>query len=158
MSLDFADFIVPAAVIPDLAAVDKTSALEEMVKGFMHAGVIAREHLSGVISALFARERIAPTAIGNGIAVPHAKHPGIGRLSGLVARSREGIEFGAENGELSRVFFMILSGTQDHGRHLEALARVSRAGRDSLFTRCLMGARDSQGILTYLEKYDEERS
>jgi len=156
--LDFSDFIVEAAIVPDLAAADKDGALGEMVDSFVRAGVIAREHQPGVLQALLLRENISSTAIGNGIAIPHAKHPGLARLTGLVARSREGIPFGADNEESSKVFFMILSGPQDYSRHLEALARVARAGRDPLFVRYLQGVRDARGIMAYLEKYDEERS
>lgn len=157
MALDFSDFLVEEATIADLAAGDQVGVLAEMLDAFARAGVVAREHIPGLMQALLTREGISTTAIGNGIAVPHAKHPSIGRLAGLVARSREGVDFHADNGESTRLFFMILSGPQDYARHLEALARVSRAGNDPMFTRCLLGARDTRGILSYLEKYDGDR-
>ena len=154
MALDFPDFILEDAIIPDLKAIDQAGALGEMVDAFVRAGALARDHRPGVLQALLQRERKSSTIIGPGLAVPHTKHPGLSRLVGLVARSREGVVFDG-TADPCRIFFMILCGPRDGDHHLETLARIAKACKDPLFLRCLLGGRDARGLMAYLTNYND---
>ena len=150
------DFIVRNAIIGDLQSITKNESLAEMVDALIAADAIAKDLRQGVLTALLDRERLGSTGIGQGIAIPHAKHPGIKKLIGLFARSREGVQFDAIDGEAVHLFFLLLSNQEHTAQHLEALAYVSRHLRDELFCKVLLRARDEREILEFLEDADQK--
>jgi mannitol/fructose-specific phosphotransferase system IIA component (Ntr-type) len=152
----FRDFIVPEAILGDLVSTSGPEALSEMVDALVRAGSLSEEIRQGVLTALIDREAVGSTGIGQGIAIPHAKHPAVRKLVGLVARSREGVQFDSLDGEPVHLFFLILSNQAAAGEHLKALAYISRHLRNEIFHRFLLRARDEREIRKLLEQADEQ--
>ena len=88
--MKFSDFICNDAVSASLAAEDKQSAIEEIVKALVTSGKVAEDDHDSIVSAVMKREELGSTGIGRGVAVPHTKHPSVDRLVGAVAISEEG--------------------------------------------------------------------
>src|SRR5437867_4063947 len=91
------DFVREDLVIADLKGRDKLAILGEL------AGHFARR-VSGVepealVKVLVERERLASTAIGEGVAIPHAKFDAVGQLVACVGRTREGVDFESIDGK-----------------------------------------------------------
>jgi PTS system nitrogen regulatory IIA component len=86
------------------------------------------------------RERLASTAIGDEIAIPHGKLDGVSRLEIAVARSRAGIDFESVDGRPTRLFFVLVAAGDATALHLKALARISRLCKEPLFRSQLLGA------------------
>ena len=108
-----------------LPARTKSSVLRELVKlanltGLLYDG-------QGLLEAIEQREALCPTALPCGIAIPHPRQP-MPYVSAepliCVARLPRGIGFGASDGELTRVFFLICCHTDRY--HLRVLARLMR--------------------------------
>jgi len=84
-----------------------------------------------LLDSLLEREEMCPTALEGGVAFPHPRHPldHLHRpvLSVLVAR--HGVDFGAPDGEPTRIFVLVCS-TDDrsHVKILSHLARLFRPG------------------------------
>ena len=98
--------------------------------GLLHlAGALAEEHklpVAEVQRAVLAREHVQATGIGNGVAVPHARLPGLkGPVVG-VGISQEGLDFDAPDGRPARIVFLILTAPQDDGAQVELLADIGR--------------------------------
>jgi PTS system nitrogen regulatory IIA component len=97
------DFLSVQTVIPALAQREKNAVLEEL------AGWLAASHTDldpkRVLSVLMERERISTTAIGEGVAIPHGKLPGLERIYGVFARSSEGVDFNSLDGGPTHLFF-----------------------------------------------------
>lgn len=84
-----------------------------------------------VVAAVLAREEIMATGIGKGVAVPHARLPGLnGPLVGL-GLSVAGVDFDAPDGEPARVICLILTPQHDNGAQLEILADVAGTFKDA---------------------------
>lgn len=154
--MQFRDFVVRGAIVGDLAARTKDQALVEMTDAMIAAGGISKEMRQGVLSALMDREALGSTGVGQGLAIPHAKHPGVKKLVGLFARSREGVEFDSLDGEPAHLFFFLLSSQDNAEDHLKALAYVSKNLRDDIFRRFLLKARDEKEIKELLEEADQK--
>lgn len=78
-----------------------------------------------ILNTIRERERIWPTAIGRGVAVPHGRSLVVPELIILFARSTAGIDFGAEDREPVQLVFLILAPYQDkENRYLPALGKV----------------------------------
>jgi hypothetical protein len=83
------DILAQELVLPDLAARSKTDVLVELANAVsaVHPE-LERERL---VQALEDRERLNSTALGDGVAIPHGKLPGIKRVFAAFARSRQGV-------------------------------------------------------------------
>jgi nitrogen PTS system EIIA component len=154
--IQFRDFIAPSSVLDDIEATTKKDALVEMVDALVRTSQIRAETRNSIIKTLLAREELGSTGIGQGVAIPHAKHPSIKKIVGLFARSREGVEFDALDGEPVFLFFLLLSNHDPASKHLESLAYISKHLRDENFCRFLRTARDTQEIIELLAEADEK--
>lgn len=141
------DFLRPELVVADIHGRDKHAVLGELAahiaehigEAYPEIGPIAAEPLHRV---LMERERLASTAIGEGVAIPHGKM-GIGRLIGCVALSRTGIDFESIDARPTHLFFVLVAPENSTGIHLKALARISRLFKDPDFRTRLIQAKDA---------------
>lgn len=125
--------------LPDLKAREKDAALVEMVDHLVASGRVKARGV--ILNTIRERERIWPTAIGHGVAVPHGRSLVVPELTILFARSSTGIDFGAEDGELVRLVFLILAPYQDkENRYLPALGKVVELVADEVGRERLLGA------------------
>lgn len=77
-----------------------------------------------MIEAVSAREKLFPTVIAPGLAVPHARINGLERLLIALGTSTEGIDFGG--GQMVKAVFLILTPGDDPGLHLQVLAALGK--------------------------------
>lgn len=155
--MKFADFIEVKAMNADLQAEDKEGVIKELVEGLIKAGRIKEEDQKGIIAAVMKREELGSTGIGRGVAVPHTKHPSVGRLVGTVGISRDGVDFNSLDGEKVQIFFLLVSPPDRPGDHLRALENISRKLRDDTFCRFLRQAQTVEGIWQLLEEADNDQ-
>jgi PTS system nitrogen regulatory IIA component len=93
------------------------------------------------------RERLAGTGIGEGVAIPHARLPGLERPIAGFARLDPPIDFDALDGRPADLVCMILAPDDRAGDHLKALAKVTRALRNAEFRERLRAARGHDEIM-----------
>lgn len=147
------DFINIQTIIPALVSRDKDAALIELA-----AGLAAKyDHLDQqkVLGVLQERERISSTAIGDGVAIPHGKLPGLEQICGLFARSQEGVDFKSLDGEPTHLFFVLIAPENAAADHLKALARISRLLKDAGFRQRLMMGKDQQELFKLISEEDD---
>lgn len=147
------DFLSVQTVIPELSSREKNGVLQEL------ANWLASNHKSleakKVLEVLQERERISTTAIGEGVAIPHGKLPGLERIFGVFARSSGGVDFASLDGGPTRLFFVLIAPENAAADHLKALARISRLLKDESFRRRLMAGRTSQELFTMIAEEDD---
>ncbi len=122
------------------------------------AGRLAEADMEGVARAILGREELGSTGIGQGVAVPHTRHPTVDRLLGTVARSRHGVDFAALDGEPVDIFFLLISPPNQPGDHLRALENISRHLKDERFVNFLRQAKTREAIVDLLEEADQGSS
>ncbi len=150
------EFIVEDAIIPDLKSTDKVAVIQEMVDALKDANSIEEKDIKDIMKALIKREELGSTGIGKGVAVPHTKHPCIKEIIGIVARSADGVEFDALDGEPVYILFLLLSPNDSAGTHLSALERISNVIRDEDFRKFMKEASTKAEIIDLLKEVDEE--
>ena len=149
------DFVVREAVLVDLQANGKEEAIREMVGSLHQAGRLADNDTESVIRAILSREELGSTGIGQGVAVPHTRHPTLQKLVGTVALSRRGVDFAALDGEPVDIFFLLVSPQNQPGDHLRALENISRHLKDERFVNFLRQARTRENVIEVLEEADQ---
>lgn len=125
--MDLAELIGPEAIVADLRATNKKQALQELAE---RAAKLTGLHERQIFDVLLERERLGTTGVGNGIAIPHGKLPGLTRLYGLFARLATPIDFESIDERPVDLIFLLLAPEGAGADHLKALARVSRLLRD----------------------------
>jgi PTS system nitrogen regulatory IIA component len=148
------DFLTVQTIIPTLASRDKNAALEEMADGLVsyHRDLDKQK----VLAVLLEREKISTTAIGEGVAIPHGKLPGVERVLGAFARSPQGVDFASLDGEPTHLFFVLVAPENAAADHLKALARISRLLKDGSFRRRLMEGQTSRELFQIIAEEDEK--
>jgi len=155
--MKFSDFICEKAIRAELAADNKEDAINELVDSLLQAGEINADEKSDIIAAIMKREELGSTGIGRGVAVPHTKHPGVGKLVGTVGVSVDGVDFNSLDGEKVQLFFLLISPPDRPGDHLRALENISKQLRDETFCRFLKQSRTSGDIHQLLEEADNNQ-
>ncbi len=110
-----------------------------------------------VIRAIEEREELGTTAIGGGVAIPHARVEGLERLSMVVAVSPQGVPFDSLDGEPVHVIFMLLAPEDATPSYLRVLANVSRLLKNRELIFELKKAQDLSQIPEMIE-HAENRS
>ena len=101
-------------------------------------------------AAVNAREQAGCTALANGIAIPHGKTDSVDCLVAALGIKREGIDFGALDGQPSTIFVMTVSPDSRTGPHIQFLAEVSRPLNDASIRAKILSAASREEVLRLL--------
>ena len=132
------ELLIKDAMIMDLAATDKAGAIDEMVQKLYDIGRITDQKVFK--DGILAREAQTSTGLGDGIAMPHAKNAAVKEATVLFAKSKNGLDYQALDGQPTYLFFMIAAPEGANQTHLEALAALSRLLIDPDFVAKLKNA------------------
>lgn len=100
------------------------------------------------------REESGSTAIGEGIAIPHAKNKAVTK-AGLVAMTvPEGVDYDSLDGQPTNLIFMIAAPEGGSDVHLEVLSRLSMLLIDEDFRKELLASKNVEEFLKVCDKYE----
>jgi PTS system nitrogen regulatory IIA component len=148
------DILSEQLVIPELQGTSKEAVLQELAQHLsrIHPEINAKQ----LVDVLWERERLGSTAIGDGIAIPHAKLPGLRSVLAAFGRHRRGVDFQSLDGNPTRIFFLLVAPEDSVGQHLKALARVSRLLKDASFRDRLVSADGRSQLYDCIQQEDEK--
>lgn len=138
--LRISEFLHEEMILPELQATDKEGVLREMAQHLCAVTPGLDDAEERVVRALLDRERLGSTGVGEGVAIPHAKVPGIGKLVAVFGRSPRGVAFDAIDQQPVTLVVLLLVPENSAGLHLKALARVSRLLKNASFRESLIKA------------------
>ncbi len=140
----------------DLKATRKEEVFTEMARLLASQGKVSDEQ--AFIKDLWAREELGNTGFEEGVALPHAKSAAVCNPAVAIGISRNGIEYGAEDGKPSHIFFMIASPDGGANHHIEVLAELSGKLIEEGFIAKLLAAKTPADALALLLAKKEEQS
>lgn len=150
------DFLSKKAIVADLKSTKKEDVIKELVDLLINAGEVDKGSRAKVLDALMERESLGSTAIGQGIAIPHAKSDCVSKLVGAFALSKKGVDFDSLDGEPVYIFFLLLAAQDSAGPHLKALARISRLFKDKYFRENLRNCDDDKQVIKVMSQEDDK--
>ena len=103
-----------------------------------------------VLNSLMSRERMGSTGIGNGIALPHGRLPGLEKVIAIVVTSTPAINFDALDEKPVDIFFALLVPEEQTEGHLQTLATVAGKLSDKETIKAIRRASTSDDILSAL--------
>lgn len=125
--MDISDLLGPSAIRSLSTVTSKKRVFHELGE-VAHACYGLSSHTT--VDALMERESLGPTGVGHGVALPHARVPGLDGVKGLFLRFDKPVEFGAIDRLPVDLVFALLAPESAGVEHLKALALVSRTMRD----------------------------
>jgi PTS system fructose-specific IIA component/PTS system nitrogen regulatory IIA component len=128
-----------------------------MVESLRAAGSFPAGEADGIVAAILKREELGSTGIGNGVAVPHTKHPSVDRLVATVALAKGGVDFASLDGEAVYILFLLVSPPERPGDHLRGLENISRHLRNQNFCNFLKQAKSREQVVELLLEADENQ-
>jgi predicted amidohydrolase/mannitol/fructose-specific phosphotransferase system IIA component (Ntr-type)/GNAT superfamily N-acetyltransferase len=149
--LRLSDLLGPENVSLELESTEVRGALRELASLMFGEGT---EFGAQALAALEAREALSSTAVGQGVAIPHARIPGITQLRLALGVSAPGIDFRAADGGRVHVLAAVVSPQDGARQHLAVLARLATLLRDDEARGRLVQAVDPQELISTLAKED----
>jgi len=141
--MNIAELIRPESVALDLQVANKYDALEELSR---HAARRIRFDPETVFCAIIAHEVFSSTAIGMGVAVPHARFRGLHTLIGCFARLARPVDFGAIDRQPVDLVFLLLGTEPADKPYVNSLVSIAKALRIPTVRDRLRGAKDAQSV------------
>jgi mannitol/fructose-specific phosphotransferase system IIA component (Ntr-type) len=133
-----------------LASAEKKAAIEELVKLAFNSGKIADSVRA--LKDVMERESLMSTGIGKGIAIPHAKTGGVKDLTLALGICPDGIDFDSLDGEVSKIFFFVLSPPDRSGPHIQLLANISTLLKSEEVRNAMIQAGSEDDIYSVIKK------
>ncbi len=152
------DLLKPEAITLGLDISSKDDAINALIG--LHAAAGNLKDKDAYKAAILAREAQGSTAIGDGIAVPHAKTSAVKAPALSAITVKGGVDYGAPDGKPSDLLFMIAA-TENGDVHLEILSRLMVMLMDPDFTAKLRAAQSADEFLQIIDvqekiKYPDE--
>jgi nitrogen PTS system EIIA component len=138
-AMQLADYLSEKNTLVDVQASTKTGLLSNLCA---RAAVAASSDAKTISCEILKREGLGSTVVGGGVAIPHARIPGLKSAFGVLARLQKPIDFEAIDGEPVDIVFLLLLPTATSGEHLNVLAAVARRLRNAEALRALRQARN----------------
>tara|TARA_B110000263_G_scaffold233950_1_gene231243 strand:- start:480 stop:956 length:477 start_codon:yes stop_codon:yes gene_type:complete len=141
--MDIDSILAPERTFTNVVATSKKRAIEEAANLIAHAepGFDAAE----LYHLLIAREKLGPTAIGNGMAIPHCR-VACTKTVGSLFHLSNGIDFGALDDLPVKIMFVLLVPESETEDHLHTLAMLARRFESEAYRDGLLAARSNDEL------------
>lgn len=148
------DLLNEKSILLGAEPASKTEAIDTLVELQVKGGRIAdaEEYRKGIL----AREALSSTAVGEGIAIPHAKSEAVKAPSLAAMTVPAGVDYEAMDGEPSNLIFMIAA-PNDGDVHLEVLSRLMTILMDEDFRARLIAAKSADEFLGIIDDTEKEK-
>ncbi len=141
--MGLSEFLSQDAVVFNLHASCKREALAQLSD---KAAALTGVQAGTIKQALMEREQLGSTGVGRGVAIPHGKIAGLGKIVGILAKLDQPVDFEAVDDQPVDIVFVLLAPTDATAAHLKALAKVSRLLRDERVREALRGAETPEAL------------
>ncbi len=148
------DLLKRDAISLNTSVSTKSEAINSLIALHKKAGNL--ENTGVFKDAILARENQGTTAIGNGIAVPHAKSDSVKNAGLSAITAPKGVDYNAPDGNPTDIIFMIAA-PPDGDLHLEILSRLMVMLMEPEFCNRLREAKTTDEFLDIIDKKEKEK-
>jgi len=148
----FSDFLKPAQILHELQAKEKVQAIEELLDVLFKEKMIKNKKL--ILTRLVDRERLETTAIGDHVAVPHARVDTGGEIAIAVGRSEKGIDFDSVDKKKVHLIILIVWNPALPGLFNHLFAGLARFLRKPGYRQRLFEAKSKAELFKILSEIE----
>jgi len=149
------DMLSDDAFLVNFEGTSKKQVLDELSKlaGFK-LGINSRTLLENLTK----REKLGSTAVGNGIAIPHANVNDVDKPYVFVSTLINGLDFNSSDDIPVDIIFLLIAPDNKGSEHLQALALISRLLRNKELTTKLRGCKSNESALAVISQSIREEA
>lgn len=144
------DYMRDSLILLDLEANTKKEAITKIVDTMQKNDVVSKA--PKFLDAVFERESLGSTAIGKGMALPHARTQYIDQITITMARLKNGIDFNAADGKPVNLLFLLGTPLKAVGEYLSVLAKLSKILKNDKTREKILKAESPSQVRTILEE------
>ncbi len=111
-----------------------------------------------LLESLIKREKLGSTAVGNGIAIPHANVSKIEKPYVFVSTLINGLDFNSTDDQPVDIVFLLIAPDNNGSENLQALALISRLLRNNELTTKLRGCKNTESALAVISQSIREEA
>ena len=147
---DAANLVRAGAFVPKLVAATPARAIEELGHALRSA---IGDLVEPALIAVLEREMVAPTGLGDEVAIPHAAVPGLTRPVVALGLAADGIDFDAPDGRPARIVFLLLLPPKAYDREVRVLAGLARSVFDEQARAALLTMATTDDAVRCLDEH-----
>lgn len=148
------DYLSEEDVFFGIFSNEKEDILKELAKKFLNKNDVIKEgKIENFIYDLIEREKLASTAMQDGIAIPHAKSSSVNKTSLILVIDKKGKNFDSFDEEPSKLFFVIAASEECKKEHLDLLQKISKLSFEEEILEELLNADNSQKVIEILKDF-----
>ena len=151
-SSSFSDFLKPSQIVFDLKTKDKVEAIEELLDILVKQKLVVNKKLT--LTRIIDRENLETTAIGEGVALPHARVDTGGDIAIAVGRSEKGIPFDAVDSKKVHLIILVVWNPTLPGLFNHLFAGLARFLIKPEFRQRLFQANDKSDLYKVLSEIE----
>lgn len=152
--MEIKDLLSKDLMIMNLQSTTKKDVIDEMIEKLYENNVI--NDVLKFRSEIMKRELESSTGLGEGVAMPHAKTSAVNKPAIVFARSTNGVDYEALDGEDTYIFFMIAATEGQNQMHIETLAKLSKLLLKEGFIDRLKSSETPEDVYKTIDDYVEE--
>ena len=149
-----ADYLRPATVCMDMQTGNRKDLIHRMLQLLVEDGQLAAKLLKKAEKAILDREKLGSTAIGRGIAVPHARLAALDRVMMAFGHCPEGVEFHALDGAPVHDVFLVMGPPDSSEEYVSVLQHISELVQNEDFRRFLAQTEASTAVIELIDEMD----
>jgi len=118
------DVLIEDYINISLSGTNRDKCIKELINKLATAQTITST--DNIFDAVLEREKIMTTGVGNGIAIPHCKHPDSPEFSVCLGIQQKGVDFQSIDKKDVTIIFLLVGPENNPGLHIKLLSRISR--------------------------------
>lgn len=146
------DIISPECIKAPLVAGDKQGVIGELVDLLAQVGRV--RDAKSLKEAVWTREQTRTTGIGNGLAIPHGKCPGVEQIAVAIGKPASPMDFQAIDSKPVRLIVLLASPPDKTSDHIQALAHIARLMTMDQFREQVYAAKSATEIFDLLRSQE----
>lgn len=155
LPMRLAELFPPEAIRVGLEQHTKSAVIEDLVRHAVVLGYLRRQEERLIIDTILAREGLASTGLGHGLALPHCQWESLDRFVGVAGLLHQGIPFDAMDGEPVDRVFLTLAPPDNPEQSFDVLGRLVAVGRNKSLRLLLRACRTAEQVAAFLNEIDQ---
>jgi len=147
------DYLNKECIKIPLSKTTKTEIIEELLELIL--SVHPEIDKEKAFYCLIEREKIETTAIGDNVAIPHARIKNLAKIYFAYGLSENGIDCNSIDGECVNLFSLILFPEEEINAQLKFLAHISRLLKDKNLRKRLLKCKDPEKVIAAFKQYED---
>ena len=154
--MKLSEIVAEGAVTTELSSQDRDAVVTELVDLLIESKAADAGLRDELIERVLERERKGSTGFGQGVAVPHVKHPAVTEMAAAIGLSQAGVDFNALDRQPVYSIVLLLSPEDKPEDHLKAMEVIFNNLSKETFRRFLRQSGSVQDVMTLLEDADNQ--